>query len=427
MTVDVKKTGRRAASTKLDKGEHSIDRNTPTKRVLKGREVIVLDWSVRDMAGKLHTRRSQGASITEARNKAKKAAKAILETGGKKTDWRGTDQMTRFIDEVSLPSIIEHGYRPTSVSQYKRSLSYLRSELAGYSIADAWHYDRLADALYAIAAAHSAEQARQARTVLGLHVGQPLKRYRLATGNPIEGAKLDLAKHAPAQTGDKRGGVALSPEEQERVISYLLALDPADGVVDVIRGRWKGIPVKQRRNAIDLTLLHAGTGIRIKESLMLERRDVIVDGDLMFIDVRKEVAKTHIPRRAAVLDPRIQKRLAARLEETKDLGPNAPLIGGPANPSKRWTQNGSSGAADQIRDLYPELAAACDAPALDFQRSHVWRTTLNARMEEAGISLKARAAQLGHGEAVNQSNYTAGIDMVGLSQAYRERQAADSR
>lgn len=220
--------------------------------------------------------------------------------------------------------------------------------------------------------------------------------------------------------------MALSPEEQERVISYLLALDPAEGVVDVIRGRWKGIPVKQRRNAIDLTLLHAGTGIRIKESLMLERRDVVIENDLMFIDVRKEVAKTHIPRRAAVLDPRIQKRLAARLEEAKDLEPNAPLIGGPANPAKRWTQKGSSGAADQIRALYPELATACDAPALVFQRSHVWRTTLNARMEEAGISLKARAAQLGRGEAVNQSNYTAGIDMVGLSQTYRGRQAVES-
>lgn len=425
MTVDAKKTGRRAASTKLDKGEHSIDRNTPTRRVLKGREVLVLDWSVRDMAGKLHTRRSQGTSMSETRNKAKKAAKAILETGGQKSDWRGTDKMTRFIDKVSRPAIDEAGHRPASVSQYRRALAYLRTELAGYSIADAWHYDRLADALYAIAAAHGAEQARQARTVLGLYVGQPLKRYRLATSNPIEGAKLDLAKRAPAQTGKKRGGVALGPEEQERVISYLLALDPAEGVVDVIRGRWKGIPVKQRRNAIDLTLLHAGTGIRIKESLMLERRDVVIDGELMFIDIRPEVAKTHIPRRAAVLDPRIQKRLASRLEETKDLGPNAPLIGGPANPARRWTQNGSSGAADQIRALYPELATACDASALEFQRSHVWRTTLNARMEEAGIALKARAAQLGHGEAVNQSNYTAGTDMVGLLRAYRDRQAAD--
>ncbi len=420
--MDAKKTGRRAASTKLDKGEHSIDRNTPTNRTLKGREVMVLDWSVRDMAGRLHTKRSQGATISEARSKAKKAAKAILETGGQKSDWRGTDQMTRFIDKVSAPAITEAGHRPATVSQYKRSLAYLRAELSGYSIADAWHYDRLADALYAIAAAHSAEQARQARTVLGLYVGQPLKRYRLATGNPIEGAKLDLARHAPAQAGEKRGGVALTPDEQERVISYLLTLDPAEGVDDVIRGRWKGIPVKQRRNAIDLTLLHAGTGIRIKESLMLERRDVVVDGELMFIDIRPEVAKTHIPRRAAVLDPRIQEHIAARLAETVELGSNAPLIGGPANPAKRWTQNGSSGAADQIRDLYPELATACDAPALGFQRSHVWRTTLNARMEEAGITLKARAAQLGHGEAVNQSNYTAGIDMVGLSQAYRDRQ-----
>ena len=71
--------------------------------------------------------------------------------------------------------------------------------------------------------------------------------------------------------------------------------------------------------------------------------------------------------------------------------------------------------------LYMRVAKEVDVPHMDFQRTHLWRTTLNKRLEEAGVQQSDRAAQLGHDEQTNERSYTDRTDTSALVSAYRGR------
>ncbi|MGC5617471.1 tyrosine-type recombinase/integrase [Georgenia sp. Z1491] len=416
-------TRRKAATTRLEPGEHSIDRNTPTRRTLKGREVMVLDWSVRLHDGRLlPDRRTQGATAAEVRRKAKRRADELLATGGHAV-WKGSDKIERYLDEVTAP-LIEDAGRPATVLQYRRVLKMVRSRLAGHSIVSAWHYDVLTRALHAIASEHGAESARQARSVLGKYVGQPMQRHRLVDKNPLEGARLDLKKNARPVTKPKVGGRALNAAEQERVITWLLFADPAQGVEPPKRGRWTlADRVSKRRGTIDLTILQAGTGLRISEALQITC-DLLYVGDdgVLRVNVTKEIAKTGVARQTPVADPRIEAHLLARLNRARS--PKEFVVGSPADPMKRWSSSGNGGAGGQVAILYRRLAEELDIPLMEHARTHLWRTTLSSRYAEAGVDREDYSAALGHDEQTNEASYTDRTDTSALVQAYRRIHAS---
>lgn len=414
---------RKAATTRLENGEHSIDRNTPTTRILKGREVVVLDWSVRLHNGQLISgKRTQGLTAAGVRRRAKTTAAELLGRDGHRSPWKATTPIEKYLDEVSAEEVEQAGLREASSRQYRRVLALLRKQLAGHSIASAWHYDVLVDALHAIAAENGAEAARQSRSVIGKYVGQPLKRHRLVNANPLTGASLDFSRHAPQPDPArlKRGGRALTADEQERVVSRLLALDPDEGVAGNARGRWGyEVRVAKRRNTIDLTLFQAGTGLRISEALQITSNLLeLDDAGVMHVNVTAEIAKTGVARRSPVADPRITEHLLDRLAT---LAAGEYFIGAPSDPTKRWPTSGNGGATGPVAELYKRLAGDLSIPLLEHARSHLWRTTLSSRYEEAGIPREHYAAILGHDEQTNARSYTDRTDTSALVEAYRSR------
>lgn len=301
----------------------------------------------------------------------------------------------------------------------------MREQLAGHSIATAEVPDVLITAIQRIAAKHGYETGRQAQHFHGRYISQPLRRHKLLTNNPIEGMNLNLRKHAPSPTGSKRGGVALSEAEQERVLVYLLELDPGEGIPQKQRGRWSYETRRAKQLcAIDLTLLQIGTGLRLKEALALQWSDVFYDVDgVMRVSVSSDVAKTRIARQPAVLDGRVQKRLEERRRHVQS--DEQFVIGAPSDPLRRWGKTGNGGASQILADLYMKVAKEANAPHMDFQRTHLWRTTLNKRLEEAGVSQDDRAAQFGHDVVTNEVFYTDNTDIGALTTAYRLRHNAD--
>lgn len=408
---------RKAATTRLEPGEHSIDRNTPTRRTLKSKEVVVLDWSIRLMDGRLVNKRTQGRTAAGVRRRAKATATELLAAGGESGQWSPATPIERYMDEVSVPEIQESGLRPDSIAQYQRTLALLRKHLKGYSIGSAWHYDTLLNVLIAISSAHGTETARQSRTVLSRYVGQPLMRHRLVDRNPLAGERIDLSRYAPAPKRPKRGGRALTSAEQERVITYLLGLNPAEGVEKPKRGRWTlAHRVAKNRNCIDLTLLQAGTGLRIAEALQITGDLLEVDDGVLHVNVPAHIAKTGLARRVPVADERIAAHLLQRLAGQD---PTLPLIGGAVDPAKKWGKTGNGGAVQAIAKLYTQMADKLDVPLLQDHRSHLWRTTLGARYAEAGVSREHFAAVLGHDEATNAKSYTDHTDTKFMVTAYR--------
>lgn len=412
---------RRAGTTYLEPGQHSVDRNTPTERTLDGKEVFALDWSVRLFDGRLVQKRTQGASKTEVQRRARAKAKALLATGGKRSRWSSTTPIETYLDEVASKEIDDANLRPASLTAYRRVLKLLRGELSGYGIADAWHYDVLVAALEAIAGSSGYEAARHARIVASLYVAQPLMRHRLVDRDPLAGARLNLKRHAPTPkprpAGDKKG---LTPDEQARVIEYLLALDPAKGAMKPSRGRWTlEHVISKRRNAIDLTILQAGAAPRISEALQLAGGLLQVsDGEEMQVHVTAEIAKTGIARRTPVSDSRIAEHLMARRQEALEHG--GYLIGRPTDPQKRWPSSGNGGAGPELRKLYDELADQLNIPFLKNKGvlTHMWRTTLTSRYLEAGIARKSVAAMIGHDEVTSEKHYTDGVDLGAARAAY---------
>ncbi len=324
-------------------GEHSIDRNTPTSRLLKGREVIVLDWSIRRLSGRLiEDKRTQGRTATEVRRKAKATAQRLLasESGG--SPWKATDRIERYLDEVSAQEVLDAPLRPDTRLEYQRLLKHLREQLAGHSIATAEVPDVLVTAIQCIAAEHGHETARQTQHFHAKYVAQPLRRHRLLDHDPIEGMSLDLRAHAPELTGPKRGGVAQSEAEQER--------------------------------------------LRLKEALAVRWTDIFYDQDgVMRVRISKDVSKTAIARQPAVLDRRVQARLEERRERARS--DEEFVIGAPSNPSnplKQWGTTGNGGASPVLATLSMKVAKKARAVHMDFQRTHLRRTTLNMRLKEAG-------------------------------------------
>ncbi len=398
-----------AAKTKLAEGEHSIDR----ANVRISGDKKLLDWRIL-LPGEAEpvAKRTQGKktdSNADVKAKAKRVAEEMLRTGGKKAEWTPASSIGAFAREVVAADIEKASIADRSKDQYRGKLALLLGDcdehahpraLGRRTIRAGIRYEALEDCLMEISELHGGETARQARTVMSGYLVKALKRRDLVSGNPLQGERIDLKANARPHTG-RKGNVALREADYHRVLEYLIALDPSEGVVKPKRGRWSlADRIAKRRNAVDLTLLQAGTGLRLNEVRQVRRELVIDDADGLRINVVKEIAKNRIPRVAYVFDDGVAQRLRERLAEPG--APSDPVIGSPHRQSVCWDRRNLS---EMFEELYLEMMHVLGIAEFEHERSHVWRATLNTLLKGT-VPDAMLEAQFGHTADVNRSHYT---------------------
>lgn len=411
---------RRAPTSKLAPGETTIDRNTPWLK--NGR--YCLTWTIALQDGRTLRKTSQAATKGEVRRRAKAKATEILASGVGSV-WKNNDKLSKYLVEVSRPAIDSAPLRDSSKSRYRLAVRLLMGEcsaehvhahsLRTHTIGSGVRFRVLENCLKEIARLHGEESAHQARSVLSKYVLDELVRDELIPSSPIAGKRIDLARgRAP---GSARGGRALNAEDWSKVVGHLLTLDPAEGIEAPKQGRWTFADrVAVKRNAIDLTLFQAATGLRVGEAVALTWNDIDVDDQgQVYVTVSDLVSKTHRGRRAPILDRRVAERILAR--RGSEVSDEDYIIGSPALPTRRWAQRQRGKA---IETLYLEMAQELEIKLLLTARSHVWRSTLNTLLLDS-VPEAQRAAFFGHNAATNRGHYTDVTDTSAMISAAQSR------
>lgn len=259
------------------------------------------------------------------------------------------------------------------------------------------------------------ETARQTRTVVNRYLVANLLRDGLLMANPIAGVALDQLTGTRATGERARGGKALSRAEYDAVLDYLLAIDPIE-VDKPIRGRWTlADRIAKRRNVVDLALLQAASGLRPAEANQITWDHTTVDAATgrMSLDVTPRIAKGGHPRVALVLDSRVAARMLERRARASTS--SECVIGSPSDAGTVWEARNRNKATAA---LYVELATQLGIPALETERSHIWRTTLHALYD--GLAPTAVLnSQFGHSETTHQRHYTDASDLAALAAVAR--------
>lgn len=228
---------------------------------------------------------------------------------------------------------------------------------------------------------------------------------------------VHLSSSKPALA--KRGGQALTADQYRAVLDYLLLLDPAEGQGKPSRGRWSlEDRIAKRRNAVDLTLLQASTGLRVSEANSLTWEHVETDDDgTLQVSVTEDNSKTHRGRRVPVLDARVSERLLTRRNAA--LSNSAYVIGSPADQMTQWDRDNCQKATTA---LYIELGERLRIEMLETARTHLWRATLNSLLLDQ-VSEVVRANFFGHDTAINRASYTDLTDTSSMVTAARRLRA----
>lgn len=395
----------RAASTRLQPGEHSIDRAKPFKQG----DHWALRWRLRLPSGKLLDKTSKAPTKGEVRARAKRTAAELLTSPGN-TNWSPSSPVAAYLEQVTLPAIRADRLADTTTRRYELAYRLLRGEcsvahkhkhgLVGLSLHDAMRTRNLTLCLEEIAELHGRVNAKHAKTVAKRYLAAPLKVDEIIEVNPLSDLDVDTSKaKEPAYA---RGGKALTLDEYRRVIEYLLAADPADAPAPR-RGRWSHeLRITERAQVIDVILTQATTGMRTSELCKRPASDLSVDDDgTVKFALSAEATKTRSGREVPVLDPRVSERLVKRLDAIAD--PNHPLFGAPSDPAKEWDARNRD---RKIAAVYEEMAEKLEIPLLEHERGHMWRATLNTLLFDR-IPEATRIRLLGHTEAVNRQFYTA--------------------
>lgn len=394
----------------VEPGENTIADNVPRKNA-DGK--FWLDWRYRPKDGSPSKRyRSKGSTKALARSRAYAKLDKLQEAENAKSGWTASDPLKDYAKDSYKAYKASKRLSPLTIRSYDEAFALLTEPCSKHAhslddlrIKDV-RFSSVKNILTNLAAHHGRTRAKHARTVLSAAIIDYLVDDDLLSGNPVTGASLDrlTASIKPPRT---RGGVALTHDEAERVIAHLLALEPLKEIASA-RGRWT---VEDRARklqcAIDQALLQAGTSLRANEANNVLVSDMKEVGGQMVIDVRPEVAKVGKARFALVFDDRIAERIRERVEGRE---PHHYVIGSPMNPALPWDRNNASKA---MRELYPRLAEACEVPALEVQRSHVWRTT-NFHLWGRFMTPELANIQFGNSEAVRASNYTDPRDLDAL-------------
>ncbi|MCT2149586.1 hypothetical protein M3D48_02960 [Dermabacter vaginalis] len=394
----------------IEPGGNTIADNIPRKNS-DGK--FWLDWRYRPKDGSPSKRyRSKGATKALARSRAYAKLDKLQEAENAKSGWTVSDPLKDYAKASYESYKASKRLSPLTIRAYDEAFSLLTEPCSkhAHSLGDLRikdvRFSSVKSILTDLASHHGRTRAKHARTVISAAIIDYLVDDDLLSGNPITGASLDrlTASTKPERT---RGGVALTHDEAERVITYLLALEPLKEITSA-RGRWT---VEDRARklqcAIDQALLQAGTSLRANEANNVLVSDVKDVGGQMVIDVRPEVAKVGKARFALVFDDRIADRIRERMQGREA---HHFVIGSPMNPAQPWDRNNASKA---MRELYPRIAKECEVPALEIQRSHVWRTT-NFHLWGRYMTPELANIQFGNSEAVRASNYTDPRDLDAL-------------
>lgn len=409
-------TKKRASSTKLEPGEHSIDRATPWQD--EQSKKWMLAWSLRLPNGKLIRRRTQSDKHKDLRPKALAKAKELLDQA-KGGEWTASSELAEYIDRVSRPEIESSGLRPRTVENYLGALRLIlgdckkHTEKNGnahkYNLKnqplDAMKNVRLIErCLQEIAELHGYELAEKSAVVMSKYIIHEMRRDEIMNYNPIHGMDFKLRSRAKSIAPSKKGGVALSRDDYNRTLEYLLNLDPEELVPERTKGHLAHLRERDLRKAesvIDLTLLQMTTGLRVTEANSLTWAGHVETDTAgnVHVTVDPEMSKTKKGRTVAVLDKRVAERIAARKNKyPKSLF----VIGSPANMSKQWSRSASTA---EMTKFYLWLSKTLKIPELLTERTHVWRATLNTLLREH-VSEVERSAWFGHTVEVNRASYT---------------------
>jgi len=403
----------RAATTRLEPGQHSIDRAKPFPHG----DGWALRWRLRLPGGRLLDKTTKAPTKGEVRARARRTADSLLKAPGN-ANWTHTSPVLAYMEDVTLPAIRADRLAEATTRRYELAYRLLRGEcrqkhkhlhsLAGLSIHDAMRPRNLTRCLEEIGELHGAKNVKHAKTVAKKYLAGPLRVDELLEVNPLADLDVDLSRaKRPAVS---RGGHALTLEEYQRVIEYLLVADP-ENVPQPKRGRWShDTQILQRAQVIDVVLAQANTGLRTSELATRPVAECTVDKDGTFIFWLPDTAvKTRRGRPVPVLDPRVSARLAARLKTAK----GDQLFPAPSDPSKAWDPRTRD---RKIAALYQEMATDLKIDLFEFERGHLWRTTLNTLLYDR-LPEATRTRLLGHSPAVNRRFYTAVTDTKSVVEA----------
>lgn len=335
--------------------------------------------------------------------------KRNLKLNSTSTRWDKGKKIGDFINEVSKPAIAAARLRPNTLKRYELTLKHITDQLGDKTINEAEQLRTLERVLQTIGKTHGRESARQARTVLSKYVLNQLVREGVIDHNRLNNFSIDLGD---VRKGSKpRGGQALSDAQYDAVVDHLIGRDTSAPIPPGTDRRYTSIV--KHDNTVALTLLQAGTGLRISEALALTKADVVTHEDTIAVTVSPEVSKTHRGRTVPILDERIADYWRARLTGLRQADP---LIPAPGNRGKRWR---TDNAVKATAALYKDVGKVLDDPTVAAMRSHSWRTILNTKAMARGVSMAVRTAYFGHTEAMNLSNYTDLTDVGSMVQALK--------
>lgn len=389
----------------LEPGENNID---TCKVVTTADGTKRIQWKVCLPNGQKLKKTTKGKGMTNAdvRRRAHKTADDLIKAYGTHGKWKGSSLISEYIEKESIPAVKAADLRPRSISSFERILSILSKFLKGYIISDAARPLALEEVLNNIARKHGTETAKQARKVGNKWLFQRLVLGGVIEYNPFNQVTIPITVQYTAKQKPK-GGIALTQDDYDKAIDYMLQADPADPAKTTPkRGRYTAKQLaNKRRNVIDFSLLQATTGLRINEAIETKITDVDISGSDVVIEVRDAVSKTHQGRKVPILNKEVAERIRARVKRAPKnqlwLFPSPTL-------NKKWDRyNAQKAITNFIRD---EVAVACDIPELT--HSHVWRTTLSTIAATKGIPAEIRAAYFGHGEEVNKTYYTDKTDIT---------------
>ena len=410
-TGSTTKKKNRASTSKLEPGQHTIDRAIPFKTPAGWG----IQWSVRLTDGRVVRRKSMAGTAGAARARARQKAEDLLITDGVvEGPWKRSSKLSKFIDKVAVSAIAEADLRSSTRYRYTGVIVILlgrceghahKHSLSDHTIATGIKYLPMEDCLREIAEIHGRVTARVARTVLGAYICTPLRQRGLIEFNPLAGQRLPFIKKTKDEAAKAASRRALTVAEQLAVIDWLLALDPAAGVARR--------SVAKRERVITLTLLQASTGLRVSEAASLRWEDVVDDGGELYVPVYADLAKTHRARNVGVLHPGVRDYLKARRAAAGSL--EEFIVGGPADPAKQWSQ---SDRAHACAAFYKEMRDVLGIDVFDTERTHVWRSAINNLTKEE-VAVAVRADFLGHDPETNKASYTRPGDTSTMIAAYR--------
>lgn len=395
--------------SKLAPGQTSIDRVTPRK-VAGGGYVLV--WRICDWNGVTTSRRTQADSVSEVRRRAKAKAAELLappSTGG----WTLNTPVRDYMREITLPAIHKSRLAPATSRRYEICFNLLLGEcskddckhvhsLHALTIREAMRPRRLKECLEEVARLHGLQNAKHAKIVARKYLASQLKIDELVEVNPL--SDLDLDFEDARAVSYRRGGRALSLDEYKTVIDYLLSLDPEDIESRAGRqGRWRDDHlVRERSTIIDFVLTQACTGMRTSELATRTGESCEVDESFNLIfSLTPEETKTRTGRKVPILDPRVSRRIAARVAALES--PSDPLFAAPSDPTQFWE---ASSRNRRLAQFYKTMARDLHMPVFEKERGHFWRACLNTLLYFE-LPEAVRVRLLGHTSAVNRANYTA--------------------